>query len=211
MKAVTAPVGAKFVDCWAGPTTAAQAKALATEDGAAVILRYEDMGAEELDWLLEEGLLVGLVITSPAPGYQPSAALAQSKYQAAVAHFVSLDVPETVSVIADLETMGGESTDRIAYANAAAAVIASARLDPAGYIGSGVGLTSAELYVLAVNRYLKGLSRVTDTTSALAEPACGWVGYQVYPGNQRSKSGVLVDYGILGTDYEGRALVVIGP
>jgi hypothetical protein len=211
MKAVTAPVGAKFVDCWAGPTTAAQAQALVTEDGAAVILRYEDMGAEELDWLLEAGLLVGLVITSPAPGYQPSAAMAQSKYQAAVAHFVHLDVPETVSVIADFETMGGESTDRVAYANAAAAVIASARLDPAGYIGSGVGLTSAELYVLAVNRYIKGLSRVTDTTGALAEPACGWVGYQQFPGNQKSKSGVLVDFGILGTDYEQRALVVISP
>jgi hypothetical protein len=211
MKAVAAPVGSKFADCYAGPTSAAQAKALVTEDGVDVILRYEDMGADELAWLLDAGLLVGLVITSPPPGYQPSASLGQSKYQAAVEHFVGLDVPETISMIADFETMGGESTDRIAYANAAAAVIASARFDPAGYIGSGVGLTSAELFALAVNRYLKSLSRVTDTTGALAEPACGWVGYQQYPGNQRSKSGVLVDFGILGTDYEERSLIVIGP
>jgi hypothetical protein len=209
MRAVNAPVGAKFVDCYAGPS-AAEARALVLDDGAGVILRYENMGADELSWLLEAGLLVGLVITSPAPGYLPSAAMAQSKYQAAIEHFTTLGVPDAVSVLADFETMGGESTDRIAYANAAAAVTASARLGPAAYIGSGVGLTSAELYALTANRYLKSLSRVTDVAGNLAEPACGWVGYQQFPGNQKSKSGVLVDYGILGTDYEGRALIVIG-
>jgi hypothetical protein len=211
MRTVNAPVGAKFVDCYAGPTTEAQADALVQKDRAEVILRYEDMTAEELEWLLAAGLLVGLVVTSPAPSYQPSASLAQSKYQVAIEHFVGLDVPDSVSVLADLETMGGDVSDRIAYANAAAAVTLSARLGPAAYIGSGVGMTSAELYALAATRYVKGLSRVTDDANALAEPACGWVGYQQYPGNQRSKSGVLVDYGILGTDYEGRSLVLIGP
>jgi hypothetical protein len=209
MKAVSAPVGAKFADCYAGPTSAAQAQALVAEDGVQVILRYEDMSAAELEWLLAAGLLVGLLVTSPPPGYQPSASLAQEKYQAAIEHFVGLDVPETTSVLADLETMGGAPADRTAYTNGAAAVITSARFDPAGYIGSGVGLTSAELYALAVNRYVKGLSRVTDAAGALAEPACGWVGYQVYPGNQRSKSGVLVNFGILGTDYEGRSLTLV--
>lgn len=209
MKAMTPRVGTKFVDCF-GSVSPAQARALATDEGVGAVLRYENMGAEEMEMLLGEGLLVGLVVTAPMPGFQPSSALAQEKFSAAVEHFVGLDVPDAVSVIVDLETMGGDAGDRIAYANGAAAVIVSAKLDPAGYFGAGVGLTSAELTALVVNRYLKSLSRVTDANGVLAEPACGWAGHQIYPGNQKLACGLLVDFGMFGTDYEGRSFTLVG-
>jgi hypothetical protein len=209
MRAVLPPVGTKFADSY-DPLSYAQALTLVNDYGVGAVLRYENLTAGELANLLDAKLLVGLLVTSPEAGYQPTAALAQEKYSAAVATFTALGVPATVSVLADLEEMGGAAADRIAYANAAAGEIASGRFDPAGYFGAGVGLTSLELYDLAVNRYLKGLSRVTDQTGTLAEPACGWVGYQVYPGNRSLPGGLLVDFGILGTDYEGRSLVLIG-
>lgn len=210
MRAILAPVGAKFADTYEPVTSAAQCATL-TANSVAVVLRYENLTASELALLLDNQLLVGLLVTAPEPNTPVSASLAQQKYQAALEHFTGLDVPATASVIADFETFGGPTADRVAYCNAAAAVIASAGLGPACYGGAGMGLTSAELTDLAVTRYVKSLSRVTDPAGDLVEPACGWCGYQVFPGNQSLPNGLCVDFGMLGTDYEGRALALVGP
>jgi hypothetical protein len=212
MRAVTPKVGTKFADTYA-PLTAQQATVLVRDYGVGAVLRYENLTAEELSGLLSvPGLLVGLLVTSPKPGYLPTAALATEKHAAAAKHFVSLEVPATATVTIDLETMGGAVADRIAYANAAAQAIVAESLTAGGYIGDGVGMTSAELTELLVTRYLKSESRVTDSANPpnYAEPACGWVGVQQYPGNQRLEDDLFVDFGILGTDYKGRALVLVG-
>lgn len=212
MKAIVVPVGTKFADSFA-PVTQAEAASLVSDHGVGAVLRYADnLTAAELAALLEvPGLLVGLIVSAPEPNTPVSSALAQSKYGVAVERLVNLDTPSGASVIADFETFGGATGDRIAYCNAAGAVIKSASLDPASYFGAGVGLTSAQITDIVVDRYVKSLSQVRDAENNFVEPACGWCGYQVFPGNQKLSNGMLVDFGILGTDYEGRALTLIGP
>lgn len=206
MRVVAAPVGAKFADTYGPVTTAAQAAALAAT--ASIVLRYENLTEGELELLFGAGLLVGLIVTAPPPGTAVSGALAQAKYGEAAEHFAAdLAAPAGASVLIDLETLSG---DPPGYAVAAASVLASGDLAPATYVGAGAGFTSDALYALPVYPYLKGMSRVEDPAGALVEPACGWCGYQVYPGDQSLAGGLVVDFGVLGTDYRGRTLALLG-
>ena len=69
-------------------------------------------------------------------------------------------------------------------------------------MGYGTLLTSTELYKLPVDRYWHSMSRVTDSSGALAEPGCGFCMYQMKPSVMRG--GVWVDVNVTQEDNFGR-------
>jgi hypothetical protein len=188
--------------------TAAEAATLVADHFTGVFLYAETATQDDVDNALEAGLLVAFVMYSPSPGYQPSATLGTQMATAACAALKKLLIPATISLFIDLESMGGVAADKIAHANAAADAIMSEGFTPGGYIGSGVLLTSAQLYALHVVRYWKSGSRVEDATGALAEPACGWCAIQGIPFNyQVPGGGPEVDVDTVWQDYRGRSVI----
>ena len=190
--------------------TAAEAAALVADKFTGVFLYAETVTQADIDNALGAGLDVAFVMYSPSPGYQPSAQLGTQMATAACAALKKLSIPATVCLFVDLETMGGAPTDKIAHANAAADVIAAQGFTPGGYIGAGVGLTSAQLFALHVVRYWKSGSRVEDATGALAEPACGWCVVQGMPFDyQVPGGGPEVDLDVVWQDYKGRSVIAL--
>lgn len=70
------------------------------------------------------------------------------------------------------------------------------------YVGSQCPLTSLELYQLRVTRYWKSASMIIDRNGALAEPACGWVMFQLNP--SITWGGVWVDLDFIQQDDQSR-------
>jgi hypothetical protein len=200
--------GSKWCDTIAH-ITAGDASALAAAKFEGVFLYAETATQADIDNALAAGLGVAFVMYSPNPGYQPSASLGQQMAAAACARLKSLSIPGGVSLFVDLETMGGQPADKIAHANAAGDIITAQGFLAGAYIGSGVGLTSLELYDLHVVRYWHSCSRILDRNGELAEPACGWCTLQGNPTNYRVPGGPEVDVDVVWQDYEGRSIVAI--
>lgn len=111
-----------------------------------------------------------------------------------------------VTVWLDLEGLKAFKSDPVALAakiNEWATAIVIAGFQPGLYVGNPQPFTSAELYALKVVRYWKGQGRCVDRNNALAEPGCGWCMDQKWP--SVSAGGLLVDYNMIGHDYQGRA------
>lgn len=183
-----------------------QADAIALKAaGIEAIARYENITAEELQILLNTGLAVFFVITSPANGYTPTIMLGRQKHQAAAAHFYNLGIPVTTSVFVDLESMGGIYADQMAYAHAACDALHGFTVGI--YAGCGLAMTGKELYSIpSATRYWKSGSRVTDRYGNISEPDCGWACIQDPRFNQ-DIGGHKYDFDYLGSDYKGRSVI----
>lgn len=120
----------------------------------------------------------------------------------AVAELRVLGMPQGATVWLDAEDVPMKPLELQRAINAWANALRAAGYDPGLYVGSGVGLTSAELYSLGVDRYWHSLSRVLDRHGQLAEPGVGWCMHQLYPSVQRA--GVLVDVDVIQQDYKAR-------
>jgi hypothetical protein len=190
--------------------TATEAAALVADKFTGVFLYAEQVTQSDIDLALSAGLQVAFVMFSPAPGYQPSAALGASMATVACQKLRALNLPAGLTLFIDLESMGGLPADKIAHANAAAAVIVKMGFIAGGYIGAGVGLTSAELYALLVTLYWKSGSIVLDRNGQHAEPGCGWAVVQGMPFDYKVPGGgPEVDLDVVWEDYRGRTVVVL--
>ncbi len=156
----------------------------------------------EVDMLHSAGLAVMPVTYSRKPGWVPSASLGHADAIVALAHLKALGIPRGVTVFLDLEGPGGHAQDVVDWVNAWAADMKTAGYDPGLYVGYGTLLTSHELMALGVDRYWHSISRVTDSSGALAEPGCGWCVYQLQP--SRMWEGVWIDVDVIQADYQGR-------
>jgi len=128
-----------------------------------------------------------------------------------------LSVPNSVDVVIDLD-LPAAGSDVAAHVDAMAIALDAPTLaagvgsyGAALYVGAPQPLTSAELFALRPNRYVKGGGRIVDARGELAEPACGWAALQLEPLEGVELAGVKVDVEVTKLDYEGRALVLWWP
>ena len=179
--------------------------------GVDYVERYlASLTGQEILNIFAANLLLGLVSYSRKKGWIPSASLGTLDAQGACAQARALGIPQGATLQCDLETPGGTSQDVIAYGKNEGSFVSNTGFGPGVYVGAGTLLTSAELYALPYNRYVKSCSRVTDRFGNIAEPECGWVAYQLFPPDL-VRVGVEVDLNVTQNDFEGRALVLVGP
>ena len=95
----------------------------------------------------------------------------------------ALGLPNGTRVLLDIEGITDTAPVLIAKLNACTALLGQYGFKAAGYFGSQSILTSAEMSALALDRYVKGCSRVVDRNGSLAESSRGWCGLQGYPPN----------------------------
>ncbi len=199
--AAKAFVGARGTDS-VQAITRAQAVALKTS-GIDFCIRYlGGVTLEELDGILDAGLGFMPVTYSRAPGWLPSASIGSTDGTNAGNHCTALELPAGVTAWLDLEGPGGHAADVEDYVNAAAHKVQAVGYEAGLYVGYGTLLTSHELYKTAVTRYWRSISRVTDSSGALAEPDCGWCMNQLRP--SRMWAGLWADINVVEADYKGR-------
>jgi hypothetical protein len=176
--------------------------------GFDVALLYAEMlSAEDLVNCTAAGMGVAFTIEGLSETTTPSAELGARMARSAIDRVRSMGVPVGATYSADLEGDHRAWDEWIAFANAAAGVINAGADLSCGYIGEGMGLTSAELYALGVHRYWRGMSRVVDRSGFLAEPQCGWCMVQQYP---TVRVGSLeVDASLIGRDFRDRTITVV--
>ena len=117
--------------------------------------------------------------------------------------------PLEIAYPVDMEDPTGATiADLLAYERAFATDIVATGCTSGVYLGSGLGMTSAQLYSMAATRYWKSGSRIVDLQGNAAEPACGYVLTQTLPFNQQCGS-TPVDYDFAGQDFEGRNWVAL--
>jgi Domain of unknown function (DUF1906) len=92
----------------------------------------------------------------------------------------ALGLPQGTTVWLDVEEVKDDAPTTKAKINGWARDVLAAGFQPGLYVGADVGLTSLELYSLAVVRYWRSMSRILDRFGALAEPACGFCMEQCY-------------------------------
>ncbi len=153
----------------------------------------------EVDRILDAGLAVMPVTYGLKVGTAVDAAMGRRYGASTVANAQSAGMPRAATVWLDLETVTG---DVAPFVDRWAETVQAGGFVPGLYVGAGAQLSSVELYALKVVRYWHSLSRVTDRNNALAEPACGWCMYQLYPTVRRC--GIDVDIDVVQQDYRGR-------
>jgi hypothetical protein len=156
------------------------------------------------------GLLLACVSYSRMPRWIPSLLTATSDVSNALYQAKELGIPQGATLIDDLESPGGTYSDIITYGETEAEGILSGGYDPGVYAGYRTLLTSAELYALPFRKYQHSCSRLVDRFGAAVDPSCGWCSFQLYPPNM-TLAGLQVDMSFCQNDYEGRAMVLVGP
>jgi len=99
---------------------------------------------------------------------------------ATVSEAQALELPANATIWLDAESVKDDPPTLRSKINLWARDVAAARFMPGLYVGAGVGLTSIELYALAVVRYWRSMSRIVDRNGQLAEPACGFCLEQLF-------------------------------
>lgn len=171
--------------------------------GVQFVMRYlGSLSTAERDVILGEGLGLGVVTYSDAPGWMPSATKGSMYGQADRVHLSSAGIPAGVTVAIDLE---GASPDASA-GEVTAFLNARSSLLPAGdaglYVGYGGGLTGEQLGALPyIHRYWRSLSNVPT-------PTVGWSLMQASPGNVII-GGTQVDVDYAQGDFEGRRWMLL--
>lgn len=120
-----------------------------------------------------------------------------------VAELAALELAKGTTTWLDVE--GISSMDPIALQlkiNAWAAAVISAGFEPGMYVGPGCPLTSLELYRLKVVRYWHCGAKIIDRNGQIAEPACGWCMYQLFP--SVTWGGIWSDVDVVQQDFRGR-------
>ena len=190
-------VGSRLVDC-VTKLTAASARALRAAGADGAIRYLGSLDAAELDAILEAGLgLMPVCYEAHPQDWLPTSVLGQLDGALAVDHAHGAGILPGTSLWCDLEAMGGSAADTIAYAVAWCAEVEPAGFVPGGYIGSGVTLSTEQLYALPFRGYWHSLSEV---------PNVARVGYQLvqlYPTTHLA--GIEVDIDFSQHDKAGRA------
>jgi hypothetical protein len=121
-----------------------------------------------------------------------------------VAQLQLLNLPSGCTVWLDIESIGSGVPVQtlIQQINLWAVAVLNAGYMPGLYVGPGCLLTSLELYQLKVVRYWHSMSKIIDRNGQLAEPACGYCMYQLFP--TQTVSGVNVDLNFVQQDWQGR-------
>jgi Domain of unknown function (DUF1906) len=154
---------------------------------------------------------LGLVLLSYGRRSDFSAATGAADAQAILTHLRGIGVPlgGELTIGVDLEDPAGATVaDVLAYEAGFAGEIVAVGCTSGAYIGSGLMMTSAQLYSMKATRYYKSGSRIVDSAGAAAEPQCGWVLVQGLPFNQAC-GGANVDYDCAWQDFEGRGWVAL--
>jgi hypothetical protein len=191
MRAATATVGARVVDCVTLLTNGvATAMSDSGVDGA-----FQYLGS------VTPTSLAGLMVAGLA--FMPVTYADRFDGASTVAELRVLSIPRGVTVWLDVEGVTGvSSVSLIQQINDWAQAVLAAGWEPGLYVGAGSVLTSAELYQLKVVRYWHGMSRVVDRNGEVAEPMCGWCCHQLFDTQQLA--GVPVDYNFVQKDWSGR-------
>lgn len=171
MRAGTLPAGSWGFDANAvvSPCIAKNAR----EAGYSFVMRYVrrstahafDLSSAEFQWLLGEGLAVGIVQHVAAPGWLPTALLGDSYGSIARQESEKIGYPEGANLWCDLEGVSERSTasetnDYNRHWYAAASQIYA----PGLYVGDSCGLTATELYRLPYKRYWRAFNTNADQT-----------------------------------------------
>ena len=201
MKIVEIPVGAVGLDMLA-PLSADKAAEMAstalqgTRTYPMFFERYvENLTRGELDGILATNSGVILVGESRGEGWIPSADFGAMDGERVVSKRKALDAPPGVTIVCDLEGMGGGPVEAIAYVNAWCRVVQAEDAD-CGYVGAGVPLTPSQLYALPFRLYYRSLSNVQPVA------ACDYSILQAYPTIEHC--GVEVDVDFVQRDKKGR-------
>lgn len=202
------PAGEAGVDTVERITPAIAAALVAA--GKRWVLRYAlSLTTVEVATITGAGL--GLVLLSYGRKSDFSAATGAADAQAILEHLRSIGVPlgGQLSIGVDLEDPAGATVaDVLAYEAGFATAIIATGCTSGAYIGSGLMMTSAQLYSMKATRYYKSGSRIVDSKGEAAEPQCGWVLVQGLPFNQPC-GGASVDFNCAWHDFEGRAWVAL--
>lgn len=173
-------------------------------------LRYAlALTAAEVATITGEGL--GLVLLSYGRKSDFSSATGAADAQAILNHLRAIGVPlgGQLSIGVDLEDPAGATiADVLAYEAGFATAIIATGCTSGAYIGSGLMMTSAQLYSMRATRYYKSGSRIVDSKGEASEPQCGWVLVQGLPFNQ-SCGGTNVDFDCAWQDFEGRSWIAL--
>jgi hypothetical protein len=185
------------------PTIAAALRAA----GKRFVVRYAvSVTAAEVNAITGIGL--GVVFISYGRKSDFSAATGSADAKAILDHLRSIGVPlgNMLTILVDLEDPAGASiADVLTYEHSFAADIVATGCTSGAYIGSGLGMTSAELYSMAATRYYKSGSRVVALDGQVSEPECGWALVQGLPFDQPC-GGTNVDFDIAFHDFMGRSV-----
>lgn len=119
-----------------------------------------------------------------------------------VAEAHALELPAATTLWLDVEDTHDDAATVTRKINGWARVVLAASFMPGLYVGAGVGLTSLELYALAVVRYWRSMSRIVDRFGELAEPACGFCVEQCY--DTVSWGGIRADIDFVHKDWRER-------
>lgn len=195
MRVVTLEPGTKGFDTVAN-VSLGEAQALYTA-GFRFAGRYvTSVTTNELTEILQSGLACTLF--SYANSFDPSDEIAALK---------RLQIPHETVVWLDVEGVTDDAITLQARINTWARAMKQAGYIPGMYAGAQALLTSKELYDLAVNRYMKSCSRVSDRHGAIAEPQCGWCMVQCACDVERQ--GLEVDVDFVFADYTGRGVAMV--
>jgi Domain of unknown function (DUF1906) len=192
MKSQQAWVGARGCDC-VTLLDGHLAEGLAASGRVDFVVQYlGSVTAAGLQEITQSGLSVLLV--TYADVWDPART---------VNELTSLGYPKGCTAWLDVEGVKNTTAATlIADINAWATSVSMSGWQPGLYVGANSLLTSDELTKLAVVRYWRGMSRVTDRTGILAEPASGYCCTQLFP--TQTVAGVSVDINVIGQDWEGR-------
>lgn len=190
--ASVAVVGARGVDAVTLISTAAQAQGLKNSGIDFVIQYLGSVTAAGVDTILGAGL-----------AFMPVTYADKFDGPKTVAELKALAFPAGCTVWLDVEGVGSTAPTTLKQQiNDWATAVQTAGYQPGMYVGAGVPLTSIELYQLKVVRYWHSLSKIVDRNGQLAEPACGFCMYQLYP--SITWAGVWVDVNFVQQDFQGR-------
>jgi hypothetical protein len=178
--------------------------------GKGFVIRYGlSVTAAEVNAITGIGL--GVVFISYGRKSDFSDATGRADAQAILNHLKSIRVPlgSMLTLLVDLEDPAGATVaDVLTYERGFAAVVTATGCTSGAYIGSGLGMTSAQLYSMAATRYYKSGSRVTDFNGDVSEPECGWALVQGLPFNQPC-GGARVDFDVAFQDFHGRSVFAL--
>jgi hypothetical protein len=178
------------------PITARSAADLYAADFRFAGRYVTSLSNDEVKAILGSGL--ALTLFTYANSFDPSDEIAALK---------RLSIPPEVTVILDVESVTDDAITLQARINTWARALKAASYIPGMYVGVNSKLTSAELYNLAVVRYMKSASRIVDRNGDLAEPKCGWCATQTDVDVVRA--GVTVDVDFSYADYNGRRIAMV--
>lgn len=157
------------------------------------------------------GIGLGVVFVSYGRKSDFNDATGRADAQAIIDHLKSIGVPlgAMLTIMVDLEDPAGATiADVLTYERGFAAVVVATGCTSGAYIGSGLGMTSAELYSMAATRYWKSGSRVTDFHGNVSEPECGWALVQGLPFDVKLAGGEF-DTDCAWQDFKGRSVFAL--